>query len=242
MLNDVGYELADANVNLNEAFKYAKQSVEQQEDKTQDVYLETVTLAQVKGMVSLAHSWDTLGWVHFRMGHMDEAQKYLSAAWNLEQSPVIGDHLGILYEKMGKTQEAISFDKMTLATRHAPPATVNRLTALLGEKPSDHDIEIAANELMRVRTIKLPRLIKASAHGEFFIVVTPGTGITNIKFINGSEELRSAGSAIASAHFTFPSPDNRPAKLFRRGILDCTAVGANCEFVLLPVESVDSIN
>src|SRR5438132_5111828 len=43
--------------------------------------------------------WDTLGWIYFRMGTLDQVEKYLSAAWNLLQDPVIGDHLGQLYEK-----------------------------------------------------------------------------------------------------------------------------------------------
>jgi hypothetical protein len=96
---------------------------------------------------------------------------------------------------------------------------------------------------MQLRTIKLPRLTKGNTHAEFFVVIAPGAGITSVKFINGSEELRGATSAIVSGHYDFAFPDNRPVKLVRRGILDCGASAAtNCEFVLLPPESVNSVN
>ena len=100
---------------------------------------------------------------------------------------------------------------------------------------TDRVIDLAGDDLSQLRTIKLPHLVKGGARAEFFVIVTPGAGI-------GSDGLRLAGSAIASAHYDFASPNNRPVKLIRRGILDCSDVGTGCEFVLLPLESVNSLN
>ena len=242
MLNDVSYELADANVHLDSALGYAEQAVAQLEEKAAPIYLANLTLSDFRIMPALAAEWDTLGWVHYRLGQMDQAEKYLSAAWKLAQDPVIGDHLGVIYEKTGKKDQAIRIYKMTLATRHATQETTDRLAALLGSKPTDEAVNAAVDDLMQVRTIKLPRLSKGSAHAEFFIVITSDAGITGVKFISGSEELRSATSAIVSGHYDFAFPENRPMKLVRRGILDCAAVGTSCEFVLIPPESVNSVN
>ena len=242
MLNGVGYELAEANVHLDDALSYAGRAVEQQEDRAADISLGSLSPADLRLMPALVAEWDTLGWVHYRLGHMEEAEKYISAAWKLGQFPAIGDHLGLLYEKTGKKEQAIRFYKMTLATRHAPQETAERLAALSGSNASDESDNAAVEDLMRLRTIKLPRLTKGRAEAEFFIVFTPGVGVTAVKFLSGSDELRGAGGALASAHYDLTSPDNRPLKLVRRGILDCAAVGSSCEFVLLPTESVNSVN
>lgn len=242
MLNSVSYELAEANVHLDDALDYAQKAVTQQEDRAAGINLGNLTPADLQIMPALAAEWDTLGWVHYRLGHMDQAEKYISAAWKLAQFPAIGDHLGLVYEKMGKQEEAIRLYKMTLATRHAPVETTDRLTALLGSKPLDQTINAAVGDLMQLRTIKLPRLVKGKAEAEFFVIFTPGSGITGVKFISGSDELRSAGGALASAHYDLPSPDNHPVRFARRGIVDCASVGASCEFVLLPPESVSSVN
>jgi tetratricopeptide (TPR) repeat protein len=242
MLNSVSYELAEANVHLDDALGYAQKAVMQQEDKAAGINLGNLTPADLQTMPALAAEWDTLGWVHYRLGHMDEAEKYIKAAWKLAQFPAIGDHLGLVYEKMGKQEEAIRLYKMTLATRHAPVETTDRLTALLGSKPTDQTINAAVEDLMQLRTLKLPRLVKGRAEAEFFVIFTPGSGVTGVKFISGSDELRSAGGALASAHYDLPSPDNHPVRFVRRGIVDCASVGASCEFVLLPPESVSSVN
>src|ERR1700719_2893379 len=242
MLNGASYELAAANVHLDAALGYAEQAVTQHEEKSAAIYLANLTPADLQIMPALAAEWDTLGWVHYRLGQMDEAEKYISAAWKLAQFPDIGDHLGVIYEKTGRKDQAIRAYKMTLATRHAPDETTERLTALLGGKPTDEAVNAAVEDLMQVRTIKLPRLTKGNTHAEFFVVIAPGAGITGVKFINGSEELRGATSAIVSGHYDFAFPDNRPVKLVRRGILDCGATATNCEFVLLPPESVNSVN
>ena len=241
-LNGVGYELAEANVHLDAALGYAEQAVTQHEERSAAIYLANLTPADLQIMPALAVEWDTLGWVHYHLGHMDEAEKYLSAGWNLAQFPEIGDHLGVVYEKTGKKEQAIRVYKMTLATRQAPSETTEKLTALLGAKPTDQAVNAAVEDLMQLRTIKLPRLTKGNTHAEFFVVIAPGAGITSVKFINGSEELRGATSAIVSGHYDFNFPDNRPVKLVRRGILDCGATATNCEFVLLPPESVNSVN
>jgi tetratricopeptide (TPR) repeat protein len=242
MLNSVSYELAEANVHLDDALGYAHMAVTQQEDKAAGINLGNLTRADLQMMPALAAEWDTLGWVHYRLGHMDEAEKFISAAWKLAQFPNIGNHLGLVYEKMGKLEEAIRVYKMTLATRQAPVETSDRLTALLGSKPTDEIINGAVEGLMQLRTIKLPRLVKGKAEAEFFVIFTPGSGVTGMKFISGSDELRSAGGALASAHYDLPSPDNHPVRFVRRGIVDCASVGASCEFVLLPPESVSSVN
>lgn len=59
--------------------------------------------------------------------------------------------LGVIYERTGRKDPAIRVYKMTLATRHAPEETTERLAALLGSKPTDE----AASEYSSAVTRRL---------------------------------------------------------------------------------------
>ena len=69
---------------------------------------------------SLAADWDTLGWVYFRTGKFDEAERYLNAAWVLAQGFDMGDHLAQVYAKEHKNKEAIRTFRLALSTTRDP--------------------------------------------------------------------------------------------------------------------------
>jgi hypothetical protein len=194
----------------------------------------------------LALFWDTLGWVYFRQGKMAEAERFLTGAWKLRQSPVIGDHLGQLYERVGKKQQAIHSYALALAVPSAsaaPAQTLDRLVMLTGSPTkADDSIRAVLGELSDQRTVQLPRVASRAARAEFFVLFESGAGASSVRFINGSEELRNAGDTLIAAHYDVTFPDDRPAKILRRGILDCPASGSSCHFILLPPESVTSVN
>ena len=51
----------------------------------------------------------TLGWVYFRQGKLTEAERILVKAVDLTgQDPTVRDHLGDVYMKLGKIQDAIN--------------------------------------------------------------------------------------------------------------------------------------
>lgn len=157
MLNEVAFSLADANLHLDEAMRDATNAVQQEENSTSKISVDSVSYQDLQNMQLLGAFWDTLGWAHFRQGHLDEAEKYVTAAWDLDQFPDIGDHLGQIYEKEGKLQQAAQLYAFAIASYHAPlvaiptsqspsrfivprpsdqmPETYNRLTAVLKRLP-----------------------------------------------------------------------------------------------------------
>jgi tetratricopeptide (TPR) repeat protein/transglutaminase-like putative cysteine protease len=104
-LNDAAYTLADNNLLLEDAFRYATKAVEDAEADTADIDLDDLSLKDVQTAPILAAYWDTLGWVNFRMGNLDPAEKFLRAAWSLTQNSLIADHLQQVYKKQGKTRD-----------------------------------------------------------------------------------------------------------------------------------------
>jgi len=102
MLNDVAYELAETDTNLSDALGYSQRSVNEIEAKLQNIDLANIRKEDLQLAVAIGAYWDTLGWIHFKMGDLARAESYLSSAWQLAQDGVIGDHLGQLYEKQHK--------------------------------------------------------------------------------------------------------------------------------------------
>ena len=84
--NALGYSLADRNVRLDEARTLIEKAVAL---APKDPYIQ-----------------DSLGWVAFRQGRLDEAQQLLQAAYKAKPDAEIAAHLGEVLWVMGKTQEA----------------------------------------------------------------------------------------------------------------------------------------
>jgi tetratricopeptide (TPR) repeat protein/transglutaminase-like putative cysteine protease len=242
-LNDAAYALADKGLDLDHALKYAERSVAESESDSAEIDLDNLVFDNLKLMTSLANGWDTLGWVQFRMGRFDLAEKYLNAAWSLTQDPVIADHLGQLYEKMGKTHEAaVAYSHALSTIRGGPDSSETRLKALrpgekyqAGEGPDP-------GALQALRTVSLKRTSARHATAEFFILFASDAKVPEVKFISGSQSLQDAGKDLAAAKFTVPFPDSAPARILRRGILDCEPELRGCMFVLIPTDSVQAID
>ncbi len=244
LLNDVAYTLAENNLQLNDALRYAQKAVAAIESDTAAISLDGLSLKDVQTVPVLAAAWDTLGWVHFRLGQFDEAEKYLSAGWNLTQDPVIADHLGQVYQKQGKKHQAAVAYSRAIAAGHAPAETEGRLETLrAGGKPQPGE-QVDALTLQNLRMLKLEKFAgkpKKHASAEFFLLIGPGPKITGAKFISGSEELRDAGNTLAAAKVDVLFPDDHPVQILRRGILDCEPEVAGCMFVMIPPGSVHAV-
>jgi tetratricopeptide (TPR) repeat protein len=58
---------------------------------------------------------DSLGWVHYRLGNVDEALKHLQAAYSARSDPEIAAHLGEVLWKVGQRDEAQKIWRTALA-------------------------------------------------------------------------------------------------------------------------------
>jgi len=264
MLNNVGYELAEANKKLPIALEYAERAVREKEEASQKVKLSELGIEDLGHTRSLAAFWDTLGWVHFRMGNLDQAEKYLKSAWELSQDGTEADHLGQVYERQGKRQSAARMYRLALyrfpqqpmrepgESEKGTPGESEKTRARLEHLfPGSSTTNLRSNteastEVNRLRTIKLARLISGTESAEFFVVFAPdpkssSLKIEDVKFISGSEKLKSAGTALMSANFQVPFSTKGHARLLRRGILGCYQY-SGCSLTLLNPGDVHSVD
>lgn len=73
-----------------------------------------IKLQEAKGLIETAlklqpgdhYMLDSLGWVHYRLGNLNEAAKLLREAYNIQADPEIAAHLGEVLWKLGQQEEA----------------------------------------------------------------------------------------------------------------------------------------
>jgi tetratricopeptide (TPR) repeat protein len=239
-LNNIAYSLAQENRDLGLALEYAEKAVQQEEEISSKVSLAHLRQDAPGYTRSLVTYWDTLGWVHFRLGNYDKAEKYLDAAWMVTLGPDEAQHLGQTYEKMGNKKAAIRMYENSLAASRFPgsPETRALLEHLRRGGADPEKMRSTSSELSAMRTFKLPRIMKNTAIAEFFVLLGPGS--TEVKFISGSDQLKSADKVIAATDFRTVFPDDGPSLLLRRGVLSCYSV-SGCTFVLYEPNRVNSI-
>ena len=85
--NALGYSLADRNIRLPEALKLIRKAQSMAPD---DPFI-----------------MDSMGWVHFRMGNLEEAEAQLRRAYALRADADIAVHLGEVLWKRGKKDDAL---------------------------------------------------------------------------------------------------------------------------------------
>lgn len=254
MLNDAAYSVANTGSFVDLSKQWAERAVSELEAETAKITLAGLQVEDLRRVSSLGASWDTLGWVYFRMGDLRAAEKYLHAAWVLSQSSVEGDHLAQVYESEGKRKEAAHIYELAYAEVEAGAEAADRYKKLTGNDLGDattpklvrrHSSAASTpswpgEELSRMRTVKLPTITSKAVSGEFFVLFSPGGKVDDTKFISGSESLKDTGPRLAAMKFPVEFPGPGPARIVRRGILTCGVAG--CDFTFLLPDAVRSIN
>ncbi|WJW76796.1 tetratricopeptide repeat protein [Thiohalobacter sp. IOR34] len=85
-LNALGYTLADRTDRFEEALSYIEKAYKLSPEEPAIL--------------------DSLGWVHYRLGNLDEAEKWLRKAYGMNPDPEIGAHLAEVLWMAGKRDEA----------------------------------------------------------------------------------------------------------------------------------------
>jgi tetratricopeptide (TPR) repeat protein len=249
-VGQVAYVMADANVDLEQAMAYGKQALHQAETESLTGGTDEVGLTNT---LFLARSWDTIGWIYFRLGQYDQALPYLRSSWLLSQRAVVGDHLAQTYEMLGKKQEAIHTYRLALAAEGTGKDDLRKhYEALSGQKADDADAPLlrrGANgtslpspgeELSRMRTAALTTRPHDSASAVFTIVFSPDK-IEDVKYVSGGETLRTLATRMGAAKFKVEFPNSDPVRLTRRALAACNKF-SGCDVVLLLPDSVHAVD
>ena len=240
--NNIAYQLSLKKTHLDRAQQYAESAVAATAAALRNTTLEQLSDRDLALVSSLAAYWDTLGWVHFAKDDLDMAEKYVLSAWNLGEHADIGDHLGQIYEKRGRRDDAIRSYALALNCVRPDPETRDRLAALVGKQKVDGVVAQYKHDLEQQRTIKLGRATQAGS-ADFFVLLDSDKSravAEGAKFVSGDEKLKSFVTALESAKYGLNFPDDTATKALRRGTLSC-ASGGECQFVMVPPDEVRSV-
>jgi Flp pilus assembly protein TadD len=244
--NNVAYNLAEHQINLDKAQQYAESAVSATTSNLRNIDLSHLSLDDLQAVSNLGIYWDTLGWVHFEKGELDEAKRYVQAAWLLNQHGEVADHLAQIAEKLGEKDQAIHYYSLSIGAAHSVPETRARLIALLGPHAKIEDlVKRAKPELAARRTFSIGKGPGENSQADFLLLLSPGAKdpkVEAVKFVSGSQTLRPLAERLRGVDFGPMFPNNEPAKIIRRGTLACSADTANCTFTLILPENLHTVN
>jgi predicted negative regulator of RcsB-dependent stress response len=244
--NDIAYQLSLKQTHLDRAQQYSESAVAAVSAALRNATLDQLSQRDLGLVISLDANWDTLGWVYLGRGDLNKAEKYVAAAWILGQHGEVGDHLGQLYEKEGRKDDAIRAYAMAMSGLRPTPETRTHLAALVGgDGKVTATTDKYRDQLQSTRTIPLGKVAKDTGSAEFFVMLVAsktGTTVDSVKFISGDEKLKVFTEALRNAKIDMKFPDETPTKIPRRGVLGCSKITGDCNFVMLLPEDVRSVD
>ena len=258
ILNNVAYSLAEMNVGLDLAQECGERSLHRAEAESMLANSPESIFAATQ---QLGYIWDTVGWIYFRRGDYEKALPYVRASWLLSQDSLVGDHLGQIYAKLGKTQEAAHTYRLAysragdrrfdIAAKSDNNLIIQHYKELMGKDANPGFVSTSrrsdgtftpmpAEELSRMRSFKSGPLQTSPATLSSALSFHLAK-VEEVKYVSGSEALKAMDKEIAAMKFGVEFPDVRPARVYRRGMAVCEKV-AGCNIVLLLPDSVHAFD
>ena len=256
-LNDVAYQMANADLQLPLALDYARKAMRAAEEESQKITLPDLKVEDLRKIFRISAYWDTLGWVDERMSNLEEAELYLRASWRLTQDGVVAGHLCHLYKRTHQNELAIQMCRMAIYRmsmseqlalsqyKTEMDAAQENLDHLTGAAKSKSTVD-ASDVTIRERTFKLPRFLPGTESAESFVLLASDETsktfkVEDVKFISGSDKMKLQGKQLKTIEFKVPAPGDVPTRFVWRGILGCYQY-SGCSFVLLDPATVRSLN
>jgi len=241
--NDAAYTMAEFGFRLDLAEQYALSAVQ----GTRTALLNVPTAGKFccpLVIESISTYWDTLGFIHMQKGDYANAERYVSASWELGQHGECGAHLGEIYLNQGDKQRAAAQFARSLAAYQPPVKLRKRLADLVGAEKVDDLVTAAGAELIKMRTIEVTPALPGIAEDikADFIITLSSAAASEVRFLSGDEKLRAYEDQLKKLRFPFPTPDDQPIRIFRRGELKCFAAeGGACRMLLELPRNVRSL-
>ena len=241
ILNNAAYMLGAHNVAMDLAETWSRRSIEIVETELNNVTVSTVQSSTWSLVSRLSHYWDTLGWIYFRQGKTDAAQKYLLAAWQIWDDPTISYHLARIYETQGRKDE--STELYLAALNSFPPnGTLSddgkdirtRLVELLGSDAEvDKRSEQSRKKKSASRMVYVANPTREQGIAQYTMIIDANLKAVEIAATGSDNPLASVSEAVRAATLPQSFPDTTLKKLPRLGTLACTSASEPCTLTLL---------
>ncbi|QNI36850.1 tetratricopeptide repeat protein [Edaphobacter albus] len=241
-INNAAYELALANVELGTAEKATRGVVDTLTTESNSWVVSASTKGQQMRQSLLVATWDTLGWILYREGRIEEGENYVRASWNNQQGGESGLHLGEIEEKLGHKAAAMGIYQIAMGT--FPPETLVKPSVQMKEQKSKLEEHIAALKkqgiapqvqnppvaLQKLMTMPLGPWKGRNSMVEYTFVLQQDK-IGDLQQSDPEATAITGGNAmLRKATFNHWIPNGSEARLLLKGTLNCH--GAVCELVV----------
>jgi TonB family protein len=244
--NLAAYRLADHNVELERAEKWSETAITIGSAQLQSLSLDHLTPTQMRLAHRIASYWDTRGWVYFRKADFEKARDYTEPAWRLHPSPTMGNHLGQIYEKLARPEDAARAYAMAIASAELPTKSstspedlaeaMDRLGKLAGTGASIPElIQRGKADMEDARAIVIENSQQAVGTADFLMKVGAG-GVSETRQVSGDAKLAIFSGALQKAKLPVQIPEAAALEIPRRGTLRCRSGESQCHFLLLRSE------
>jgi tetratricopeptide (TPR) repeat protein len=239
-LLEVAGALARSDVDMEDAARYAARAAAKLSARTMAIDVHDIKPEDFGMMPELAHAWDTIGWIKFRLHDTVASEQYLVAAWELLQSAPVGEHLVEVYEAEGKKAKAAAICNMANAApiffdgdgvKKKLSDEMERLRPFL---KGQADGNMAMSDM---RTLSVPFHTKLSKN---FVTSHLVVSMTNepqvrVRFADGENELAPASGALSALKYPQAFPDAAQTRVVRVGVLSCSVYSKDCTLVFMPI-------
>lgn len=249
--NSAAYVLANHNIEIDMAAKWSDACLSMENTRLQNISLDHLTPEQLNYVFWMAAYWDTRGWIYFLQGDNTHARSYVEAAWSLRADPSIGDHLGRIYEKLGRSQDATKMYAMAVASADLPTraklasedlADAKKQLARLAEGNMDRSVKQARNDLSGKNVVVVPNEGSLSAAADFNVRISESGKSAEFYQVNGDKALAKFAGPLQTMKLPVAIPESSAVEIPLRGTLTCHAEEAQCRFAFLsPEEAVNIV-
>jgi TonB family protein len=245
--NSAAYKLAQHKLELERAQKWAESAVDVESAQLHNISLDHLSTAQLLRVGAIASYWDTLGWIFFLRANTDQAASYIQASWSLRPSPIIGCHLGQIYEAQGKHDDAMRAYAMAIVAADSPlivplsPEESDAVAdagreldkAIPDEKALKKLVEQARADFVAIRQVSIPNGTKVTGSADFTLTVVAPAKPSQVRQISGDSTFSNFSADIQSAVLPMLIPSGSSVEIPRRGTLTCTSNESQCRFLML---------
>jgi tetratricopeptide (TPR) repeat protein/transglutaminase-like putative cysteine protease len=231
-LNNAAYELADHAQDLPLAEKSARRALDILDEASNAGETGTAAFRRTSLLVN---TWDTYGWILFQEGKTDAALPWLRGAWRNSLDLEPGYHLGMVLEKLNKTDQALAtYQLAVMADPSATNPTVHdsiqaRIDAL---KQSGARADGATGSLQTERTYTVPRPIDTPNFWAEVEIQLTTAGTQDVRYTSNNDTAPPALLPIIKGRdLKLQLPADTHAHLFRHGVISCHG-GPTCDLVL----------
>ena len=232
-LNNAAYEMANASLDLPLAEKGIRHALDLLDNQTATNDSADGNIARLRRASLLIATWDSLGWVLYREGKLQQAEPWVRASWRNSQVMETGYHLGVILQDETHAAEAADVFQLAASLGNGSAKVRKQIDdrqSTLKKSGFKGSVKDPKAQLQSDRTFAVPRGGSTLVGGGTFDLAISPQGTVSATFISGDPAMKVFEHPLQSIDFKTGIPAESHTTLDRRGVLSCHTA---CEIVLM---------